>query len=78
MQRLTTAIPDVLVFEPTLHGDSRGYFMETWRQSDFEDLEKQLDELDKNDGTKDYRSSGDLTDEEILASFRKKEKEFFN
>ena len=43
MQRLATAIADVLVFEPSLHGDSRGYFMETWRHSDFEDLAKESD-----------------------------------
>ena len=30
-------IPDVLIFEPTVHGDERGYFMETWRQSWFEE-----------------------------------------
>lgn len=29
-------IPDILVFEPTVHGDDRGYFMETWRQSWFD------------------------------------------
>ena len=30
-------IPDILVFEPTVHGDHRGYFMETWRQSFFDE-----------------------------------------
>ena len=30
-------IPDVLVFEPTVHNDDRGYFMETWRQSVFDE-----------------------------------------
>lgn len=34
-----TAIEDVLVFEPTVHGDDRGYFMETWRQSSFEKID---------------------------------------
>jgi dTDP-4-dehydrorhamnose 3,5-epimerase len=34
-----TAIEDVLVFEPTVHGDDRGYFMETWRQSSFDDID---------------------------------------
>jgi dTDP-4-dehydrorhamnose 3,5-epimerase len=28
-----TAIPDVLVIEPVVHGDSRGFFLETWRAS---------------------------------------------
>jgi dTDP-4-dehydrorhamnose 3,5-epimerase len=34
-----TAIEDVLVFEPTVYGDDRGYFMETWRQSTFDDID---------------------------------------
>jgi dTDP-4-dehydrorhamnose 3,5-epimerase len=37
MKITPTAIPDVLVFEPTLHGDERGYFMETFRLSHFGD-----------------------------------------
>ena len=31
MKVIATEIPAVLVFEPSLHGDHRGYFMETWR-----------------------------------------------
>jgi len=30
-----TGIPEVLLFEPTVHGDERGYFMETFRASVF-------------------------------------------
>ena len=30
-----TALPGVLVFEPRLFGDHRGYFMETWRADTF-------------------------------------------
>ena len=37
MQISPTDIPDVLVFEPVVHGDARGYFMETWRRSHFEE-----------------------------------------
>ncbi len=29
------AIPDVLLVEPAVHGDARGFFMETWRESTF-------------------------------------------
>lgn len=36
MKITKTAIPDVLLFEPTIHGDSRGYFMETFRLSHFD------------------------------------------
>ena len=33
-----TAIKDVLVLEPKVFGDHRGYFMETWRRSELENL----------------------------------------
>lgn len=32
MQVISTTIPEVLIFEPTIHGDSRGYFFEHFRQ----------------------------------------------
>lgn len=35
MNIVATPLPGVLILEPTLHGDSRGYFMETFRQSWF-------------------------------------------
>ena len=35
MKISATAIADVLVFDPTVHGDHRGYFMETFRASHF-------------------------------------------
>ena len=31
-----TSIPDVLTLEPIVHGDERGYFMETFRTSDLQ------------------------------------------
>ena len=37
MKIIETAIPDVLILEPTVHGDERGYFMETFRDSVFAD-----------------------------------------
>ncbi len=37
MKITETRIPDVLIFEPVVHGDQRGYFMETWRRSFFEE-----------------------------------------
>lgn len=37
MKIIETAIPDVLLLEPTVHGDERGYFMETFRESWFEE-----------------------------------------
>ena len=36
MKIIASNIPDVLIFEPTVYNDDRGYFMETWRQSVFD------------------------------------------
>lgn len=38
MNIISTSIEDVLILEPQLHGDHRGYFMETWRKSELESL----------------------------------------
>lgn len=36
MNIIPTSIPDVLIFEPKVFGDSRGYFFESFRQDVFE------------------------------------------
>ena len=36
MQVIRTAIPDVLVIEPKVFGDARGFFHESWNQRDFD------------------------------------------
>ena len=36
MKIIASNIPDILVFDPTVYSDGRGYFMETWRQSVFD------------------------------------------
>ena len=36
MQVIKTAIPDVLVIEPKVFGDARGFFHESWNQRDFD------------------------------------------
>jgi len=38
MKVIKTAINDVLIFEPTVFGDERGFFMETFRESEFRGL----------------------------------------
>lgn len=38
MRLIATTIPDVMILEPKLFGDERGFFMETFRQSDFDAL----------------------------------------
>jgi dTDP-4-dehydrorhamnose 3,5-epimerase len=39
MKKYSTGIPDVLIFEPPVHGDHRGFFMETWRKEWFAGIE---------------------------------------
>ena len=48
MKITRTSIPEVLVFEPTVHGDSRGYFMETFRLADFADAGDALNFVQDN------------------------------
>ena len=38
MKRIETPIKDLIVFEPNVFGDERGYFMETYNQSVMKDL----------------------------------------
>lgn len=38
LKLIPTSIPDVKILEPTVHGDHRGFFMETWRASVFEEI----------------------------------------
>jgi dTDP-4-dehydrorhamnose 3,5-epimerase len=34
MKRIPSALPGVVVIEPAVHGDARGFFMETYRESE--------------------------------------------
>ncbi len=36
MKVIATSIPDVLIIEPTVFGDERGFFMESWNQKAFD------------------------------------------
>lgn len=38
MNVIETSIPDVKIIEPSVFGDERGFFMETWNQKKFEAL----------------------------------------
>ena len=38
MKFTRTAIPDVIICEPELRGDQRGYFVETFRQDKLEEF----------------------------------------
>jgi dTDP-4-dehydrorhamnose 3,5-epimerase len=37
-KKIETTIKDVYIIEPTVFGDNRGYFMETYSQADFKEL----------------------------------------
>lgn len=50
-----TAIPDVIVCEPIVHGDERGYFVETFRQDKLEDfLGYKINFLQDNESKSSY------------------------
>jgi len=36
MNFIRTDIPDIVIIEPTVHGDTRGYFVETYRADQLE------------------------------------------
>ena len=38
MKFIRTAIPDVVIIEPAVHGDARGYFIETFREDKLEEF----------------------------------------
>jgi dTDP-4-dehydrorhamnose 3,5-epimerase len=38
MNFIRTIIPDVVIIEPTVHGDERGYFVETFREDKLEEF----------------------------------------
>ena len=38
MKIINTEIKDVLIIEPKIYGDSRGFFFESWNQKTFNDL----------------------------------------
>jgi len=38
MNFIRTNIPDVIIIEPQVHGDERGYFVETFRQDELDDF----------------------------------------
>ena len=38
MKVIDTKIPDVKIIEPTVFGDERGFFIETWQQKKFEEF----------------------------------------
>ena len=48
MQITETALPEVRILEPRLHGDARGFFMETWNARTFSGLGLDVDFVQDN------------------------------
>ena len=49
-----TAIPGVLVIEPKVFGDQRGYFMESWSQRDFDAAVRPIHFVQDNESKSRY------------------------
>ena len=48
MKKIETKLPGVYIIEPDVHGDARGYFMETWSTRNFEELDLHYDFVQDN------------------------------
>lgn len=54
MNVIETAIPEVLLFEPRVFGDERGYFLETYRQDIFEKYVGKVNFVQDNESKSSY------------------------
>jgi len=48
MNRIETSLPGCLVLEPTVHGDERGFFVESWNRRTFVDIGLDVDFVQDN------------------------------
>lgn len=48
MKLIATTLPEVLIVEPTVFGDSRGFFLESWNRKTFAGLGLELDFVQDN------------------------------
>ena len=51
---INTAIPGVVIVEPKVFGDSRGYFFESWSQKDFDELVRPVKFVQDNESMSTY------------------------
>lgn len=51
---IQTEIPGVVIIEPKLFGDERGYFMETWSQKDFDEQVRPIKFVQDNESKSCY------------------------
>jgi dTDP-4-dehydrorhamnose 3,5-epimerase len=54
MKFIQTDIPDVFIMEPTVFGDHRGYFFESFRQNEFEKHAPQTSFVQENESKSSY------------------------
>ena len=54
MKVIPTAIKDLLVLEPKVFADNRGYFLETWRKSSYEEAGITCDFVQDNESKSTY------------------------
>ena len=54
MNRITTAIDGVIILEPKVFGDSRGYFFECWKKSTYEELGITCEFVQDNESKSSY------------------------
>lgn len=51
---IKTEIPGVVIIEPKVFGDSRGYFFESWSQKDFDELVRPITFVQDNESMSSY------------------------
>ena len=51
---IQTAIPGVVIIEPKVFGDSRGYFFESWSQKDFDEQVRPIQFVQDNESKSSY------------------------
>jgi dTDP-4-dehydrorhamnose 3,5-epimerase len=54
MEIVRTAIPDVVIIEPRVFGDARGYFFESWSQREFDALVRPVCFVQDNESRSSY------------------------
>lgn len=54
MEIIPTCIPDVLIIEPRIFKDSRGYFFESWSQREFDEKVRPIDFIQDNESRSSY------------------------
>ena len=54
MKVIQTKIPEVVIIEPKVFGDARGYFFESWSQKDFDELVRPIKFVQDNESMSTY------------------------